>query len=293
MVALLATGLVVAGCNVTEEEARQTEQDIASTPIEVRVSAVQMHDDYEANKLAANQKYNRKVLLLTGIIEDLGGGNERAYYVDLATGDFTLVPVRCHFSQSHLDDLTSLSKGDRVTLRGKGDEEKDRDPFTIDVLGCSLEKHEPGVGLAIQKYNGLVEDAAVAMREVDHWSERHSSKLDDYLSLRKQHDGLLSDSVQQHVKRVEIRLLEYRSAHENYEQLSQDRDNLSREYSQVLEQRDRLFEQEYYLKAIQRAEVLLPIIEQLHQVNWQLQIDIGDLIWQLETIGRILQEEAS
>lgn len=289
---MLVTGMGVAGCTVSEDEARQTEQGIASAPIEVRVSAVQLYDDYVANKLAANQKYDGKVLLVTGIIEDLGGGNDKAFYLDLATSDFTLVPIRCHFAQSHLDDLTSLSKGDRVTLRGKGDEEKDRDPFTIDVLGCSLEEHESGVGPAIQKYNGLVRDADNAMGEVEHWSERYSSKLEEYSSLREKHEILFSNAGQ-YTEGVKVRLLEYSKGHKDYEQLVEDRERLSKEYSQVLEQRDKLFAQEDYLQSIQRAEALLPIIEQLREVNWQLQIDIGDLIWQLETIDRIIQEETT
>ena len=97
-----------------------------------------MYDDYEANKIAANQKYDGKILAVSGKVENIGGGEDEAYHVDLATGDFTLTTVRCHFSQSHLDDITSIRKADRVILRGKGDEGEDRDPFTIDVVGCSM-----------------------------------------------------------------------------------------------------------------------------------------------------------
>ena len=134
--------VVLLACTVSEEEVEQVELDIADAPIEVRVTARQMYDDYESNKIAANQKYDGKVLAVSGTVEDFGGGDGEAYYVDLVTGDFTLESVRCHFSQSHLSDLTSIAKGDRVTLRGKGDEGEDRDPFTIDVVGCSILKEE-------------------------------------------------------------------------------------------------------------------------------------------------------
>lgn len=135
LVFLAATALA---CNVTEDEVEQAELDIADAPIEVRVTASHMYDDYESNEIAANLKYDGKVLAVTGTVEDFGGGENSAYYIDLLTGDFSITSVRCHFSQSHLDDIASLRKGDRLTLRGKGDEREDRDPFTIDVVGCSV-----------------------------------------------------------------------------------------------------------------------------------------------------------
>ena len=102
IVASLLVLIVAAACTVSSEEAAQVESDIAGAPIEVRVTAVQMYDDYEANKIAANQKYDGKILAVSGKVENIGGGEDEAYYVDLATGDFTLTTVRCHFSQSHL-----------------------------------------------------------------------------------------------------------------------------------------------------------------------------------------------
>ena len=129
-------------CRVTEDEVEQAELEIADAPIEVSVTATQMYDDYDSNEIAANLKYDGKVLSVTGTVEDFGGGDDSAYYIDLVTGDLSLTSVRCHFSRSHLDDITSIRKGDRVTLRGKGDEQEDRDPFTIDVVGCSLIEKE-------------------------------------------------------------------------------------------------------------------------------------------------------
>ena len=125
-------------CTVSEKEVKRVELDIADAPIEVRITAVELYDDYENNEIAANQKYDGKVLAVSGTVEDFGGGDGDAYYIDLDTGDFTLTSIRCHFSQSHLGEITSISKGDHVTLRGKGDEGEDRDPFTIDVVGCSI-----------------------------------------------------------------------------------------------------------------------------------------------------------
>ena len=143
LIAVALIGLVLiavaVACGVSEGEAEQAEIDIAGAPIEVRVTALRLAEDYEANEVAANQKYDGRVLAVSGTVEAVSGGDSgEAYYVDLSTGSFSLTSVRCHFSESHLGDITSIRKGDRVTLRGKGDEGKDRDPFTIDVIGCSV-----------------------------------------------------------------------------------------------------------------------------------------------------------
>ena len=57
---------VAAACGVSEGEAEQAEIDIAGAPIEVRVTASRLAEDYEANEIAANQKYDGKVLAVRG-----------------------------------------------------------------------------------------------------------------------------------------------------------------------------------------------------------------------------------
>ena len=139
---LLSVGLLalaLAGCAVTEEEAEQAEFDIADRPIDVQVTATRLMEDYENNEVAANQQYNGKVLAVSGTVASVSGGTEGdALYIELSTGDFSFVGVRCYFAPSRLDEVIAVSKGDRVTLRGLGDEEKNRDPFSIEVIGCSI-----------------------------------------------------------------------------------------------------------------------------------------------------------
>ena len=127
------------GCAVSQDEAEQADIDIADLPVEVRVTASRLAEDYEDNAVAANQKYDGKVLQVTGTVFAVSGGQEgSAYYVDLSTSGF-LDTVRCYFGESRLDEFTAIKKNDRVTLRGKGDEGEDRDPFTIDVVGCRID----------------------------------------------------------------------------------------------------------------------------------------------------------
>ena len=130
--------LALLGCAVSEEEAEQADIDIADRPIEVRVTATRLMEDYENNTVAANQQYNGKVLAVSGTVESVSGGTEGdALYVQLRTGDFSFTSVRCYFAPNRRNEVTAINKGDRVVLRGLGDEEKDRDPFVIEVIGCS------------------------------------------------------------------------------------------------------------------------------------------------------------
>ena len=130
--------ILVVACTVTEDDVQQAEIDIADALIDVEVTATRMYEDYEANRVAADQEYDGKVLVVSGTVETIAGGDDSPYYIDLATGELSLVSVRCYFSQSHLDELTKLQTGDRVALRGMGDESEDRNPFTVDVIACSV-----------------------------------------------------------------------------------------------------------------------------------------------------------
>ncbi|MDD9994883.1 MAG: hypothetical protein OXN15_03045 [Chloroflexota bacterium] len=140
-VCALALTVVLLSCTVTKSEVQQAETETADAPIEVRVTAEQLYEDYEKNEISANLKYDDKILAVTGQVSGFGGGSEQAYYLDLSTGD-AWATVRCHFSDARVEELTALNRGDIVTLRGKGDEGKDRDPFTIDIIGCSVFEEE-------------------------------------------------------------------------------------------------------------------------------------------------------
>ena len=65
LVFLVAMALLVA-CTVSEEQAQQADEDIAGAEIEVRVTAAQLHQDYEGNRVAADLKYDGKVLAVSG-----------------------------------------------------------------------------------------------------------------------------------------------------------------------------------------------------------------------------------
>lgn len=65
---------VALSCTVSQEEAEQADTEISDAPIDVRVTAYRLSEDYKSNELAANQKYDDKVLAVTGTIEEISGG---------------------------------------------------------------------------------------------------------------------------------------------------------------------------------------------------------------------------
>ena len=121
-------------CGVSLENAEQAERVIADVLIEVRVDAGQLHQDYEDNEIAANQKYDGKVLAVTGTIADIQDSDGDAYQVIFETSN-VMDGVSCYFGRGHLDDLTSIRIGDRITVKGKGAESDDKHPFLIEIVG--------------------------------------------------------------------------------------------------------------------------------------------------------------
>ena len=135
----LFSGLVVVIFSIiaiasTEET---IEVDIAGKSPEVTVSAYEIYQAYEANEVAADLKYKEKVIQVSGVVESIGTDFMDTIYVSLSVGDeYEISSVQCFFADSHKADAASLSKGQRVTIKGLGD------GYLMNVLlrGCTLVK---------------------------------------------------------------------------------------------------------------------------------------------------------
>ena len=135
----LFSGLVVVIFSIiaiasTEET---IEVDIAGKSPEVTVSAYEIYQAYEANEVAADLKYKEKIIQVSGVVESIGTDFMDTIYVSLSVGDeYEISSVQCFFADSHKADAASLSKGQRVTIKGLGD------GYLMNVLirGCTLVK---------------------------------------------------------------------------------------------------------------------------------------------------------
>jgi len=90
-----------------------------STPIEyTTVSVNDMMTALNDNAIGASDKYKGKYLEITGKLTNIDASGK---YIDLmADGDFEIIGVQCYIkSDDQKSKISSMSKGDTVTLKGK------------------------------------------------------------------------------------------------------------------------------------------------------------------------------
>ena len=115
----------------------QVEQDISGISPEITISAQQLVSAYEANEIAADEKYNGKVIQVSGVVEEIGKDIMDSIYVTLTSGDDSVwSSVHCSFADSHKSAAAGLSKGQSVTIKGKCDGLM----MNVLIIGSSLEE---------------------------------------------------------------------------------------------------------------------------------------------------------
>ncbi len=115
-----AASLPISAC-VSDEAVESEIEDVAPEDV-VSVTAKQLIAAYRVNEIRANQLFQGKVISVSGIVDNVGEDIMGDAYVSLTDGsEFSFTRVQCFFGDSHRNELARLSRGDRVTLRGKGD----------------------------------------------------------------------------------------------------------------------------------------------------------------------------
>lgn len=87
------------------------------------VTAIELASAYSANEVAADEKYDRKKLRITGVVDSIGKDIMNTPYVALkgSEEEYSLDTVQCMFPEkSQSSVLASLSKGQHVTIEGTG-----------------------------------------------------------------------------------------------------------------------------------------------------------------------------
>ena len=85
----------------------------------VKISAVQLSEDYNANQVSADAKYKNKSLEISGIIESIGKDILDTPYVSLKGRASSFFGVQCMFGKADEPKLATLSKGQSIVLRGE------------------------------------------------------------------------------------------------------------------------------------------------------------------------------
>ena len=123
--------LFTAGCLGVGEEKSIT-KDVQGQAASYKVTAVDLYKEYDANSVAADQKYKDKVLEVSGKICNIGEDITGVPYIVLAGDEYGMVGVQCCFGDENV--VAKLSKDQQVTVSGKCD------GIIIDVFlrGCIL-----------------------------------------------------------------------------------------------------------------------------------------------------------
>ena len=142
VVLILIIGVVIGAVTGEDKSAdsttKQTEatasdgQKQESESIEyTSVSVNDMMDALNNNAMGASDKYKGKYLEITGKLTNIDAAGK---YIDLmADGDFEIIGVQCYIkNDDQKSKISSMSKGDTVTLKGKCTD-------VGEVLGYSLD----------------------------------------------------------------------------------------------------------------------------------------------------------
>lgn len=88
----------------------------------IAVTVEQLIADYQANAVAADDKYQGQTLQLTGMVDSVDKDMLDNPFVKLSSADRNeMLRIRCTFPQEHEERLLQLTAGQQVTVRGSYD----------------------------------------------------------------------------------------------------------------------------------------------------------------------------
>lgn len=89
-------------------------------PVEeaIKVNANDLYAEYKQNEIAADQKYDNKILEVSGTIQSIGKDILEDMYVSLKTDDI-IGSVQCMLADEEANKAATLAEGQTITLKGK------------------------------------------------------------------------------------------------------------------------------------------------------------------------------
>lgn len=86
----------------------------------IKVTASKIVDAYKENGVAADATYKGKLIEVSGIVDSIDKDIMGTPYIALESYEYAIVDhVQCMFERSQATELTSVKKGQKITLRGK------------------------------------------------------------------------------------------------------------------------------------------------------------------------------
>lgn len=136
--ATVSTGSVSDVNSNSDSDTANNGSENTSVPTEeeaIVVSAVQLSREYDDNKVAADAKYEDKIVEVSGIVNDIGKDILDDPYVTLEGISTSLFGIQCMFPRGDESQLASLSKGQSITLQGRVSGEL---VGNVILRGCSI-----------------------------------------------------------------------------------------------------------------------------------------------------------
>ncbi|HZS39903.1 MAG TPA: hypothetical protein VFF06_23885 [Polyangia bacterium] len=118
-------GLMISGAKKGFEEAVKNPDNWKpkSQPLSgevIKVTPKQLLADYSANEVSADMKYKGKTLEISGAIESISKDLFDNIFVSVEAGD-PIRTIQCYFDAENTKKVAALTKGQKITVQGRGD----------------------------------------------------------------------------------------------------------------------------------------------------------------------------
>ena len=112
----LLTPFIMSNHKQVSQNLSTTDQSNNSLEASYTLLADSLYREYEENEVAADAKYKGRVIIVSGIIQDIGKDFTNTAYVVLAAEG--LFGVHCMYAKGGELSVAHLSKGQQITIKG-------------------------------------------------------------------------------------------------------------------------------------------------------------------------------
>ena len=108
---------------------------------DISLTSSELYNAYEANEVAADNKYKDKILEVTGKVSKIYKNPIKDDEIivklnGLKDNEYEIMGIDCHFDSSHTEEAANLSEGQKITIIGKCKKEI----IGIDLNECTIKK---------------------------------------------------------------------------------------------------------------------------------------------------------
>lgn len=114
---MIAFSFLALGSLDSEEKRRETRQAVSAAEPVADLTAAQLLAEYDENSVAADRKYEGKVVRVSGVLQNIGEDLLGKLYITLDTGN-PISSVQCFLDDAYVDQVAELKKGQGVAVKG-------------------------------------------------------------------------------------------------------------------------------------------------------------------------------